>query len=242
MIALEEAQAKVNRELGVLAPVEVPLAEALGMVLAETVAAGESIPPFANTAMDGFAVRAADTVGASKTTPKTLPVVATIPAGSVPPRALHTGEAMRIMTGAPLPDGADAIIMVELTRPAGFDVDLLAEVPVGNHIRPAGDDIEAGTEIFHPGTVLGPGPLGVLASLGRQRVEVYRRPRVGVMSTGDELVEGPEPLKPGQIRDSNRLTLLSMAREAGFIPVDLGLVGGRRGGHRADAAAGGQDL
>ncbi len=224
MIALEEAQAKVNRELGVLVPVDVPLADTLGMVLAETVAAGEDIPPFANTAMDGFAVRAADTVGASKDRPKTLPVVGTIAAGSVAPRALAAGEAMRIMTGAPLPDGADAIIMVELTRPAGFDVDLLAEVPAGNHIRPAGDDIQAGAEIFHPGTVLGPGQLGVLASLGRQQARVYRRPRVGVMSTGDELVEGPEPLRPGQIRDSNRLTLLSLAREAGFVPVDLGLV------------------
>ena len=224
MIALEEAQAKVNRELRVLAPADVPLAESLGMVLAETVAATEDIPPFANTAMDGFAVRAADTVGASKTNPVTLPVVSTIPAGSVAPRALAAGETMRIMTGAPLPEGADAIIMVELTRPAGFDVDLLAEVPEGNHIRPAGDDIGTGTEIFHPGTVLGPGQLGVLASLGRTHVTVYPRPRVGVMSTGDELVEGSEPLEPGQIRDSNRLTLLSLAREAGFTPVDLGLV------------------
>ena len=224
MIALEEAQAKVNRELGVLVPVDVPLSDALGMVLAETVAATENIPPFANTAMDGFAVRAADTVGASKDQPITLPVVGTIAAGSVAPRPLAAGEAMRIMTGAPLPEGADAIIMVELTRPAGFDVDLLAEVPSGNHIRPAGDDIQTGAEIFHPGTLLGPGQLGVLASLGRRQVQAYRRPRVGVMSTGDELVEGPEPLKPGQIRDSNRLILLSLAREAGFVPVDLGLI------------------
>ncbi|MEL6982598.1 MAG: gephyrin-like molybdotransferase Glp [Actinomycetota bacterium] len=224
MIALEEAQAKVNRELRVLVPVDMPLADSLGMVLAETVAATENIPPFANTAMDGFAVKAADTVGASKSTPITLPVVGTIPAGSVAPRALASGETMRIMTGAPLPAGADAIIMVELTKPAGFDVDLLAEVPVGNHIRPAGDDITTGTEIFHPGTILGPGQLGVLASLGRTTVTVYRRPRVGVMSTGDELVEGSEPLKPGQIRDSNRLILLSLASEAGFEPVDLGLI------------------
>lgn len=207
-----------------LGPAHVAVADSLGMVLAETVAADEAIPPFANTAMDGFAVRAADTAGASKTNPKPLPVVATIAAGSVAPRPLAAGEAMRIMTGAPVPEGADAIIMVELTKPAGFDVDILAEVPVGNHIRPAGDDIVRGAEILHPGTVLGPGHLGVLASLGRQTVEVYRRPRVGVMSTGDELVEGPEPLLPGQIRDSNRLTLLSMVRQAGLEPVDLGLI------------------
>ncbi len=194
------------------------------MVLAETVSANEAIPPFANTAMDGFAVRAADTVGATKEKPKPLEVVATIAAGSVAPRALKQGEAMRIMTGAPVPEGADAIIMVELTKPAGFEVLLTAEVPVGNHIRPAGDDISKDAEILHPGTVLGPGHLGVLASVGRQTVKVYRRPRVGIMSTGDELVEGPEPLQPGQIRDSNRLTLLSMASEAGFEPVDLGLI------------------
>ncbi len=224
MIALEEAQAKVNRDLAVLAPADTPVSESLGMVLAETVAAAEAIPPFANTAMDGFAVRAEDTIGASKERPISLPVVATIAAGSVAPRPLAPGEAMRIMTGAPVPEGADAIIMVELTKPAGFDVTLMAEVPAGNHIRPAGDDISKGAEILHPGTILGPGHLGVLASLGRLTVRVYRRPRVGVMSTGDELVEGPEPLQPGQIRDSNRLTLLSMAKEAGFEPVDLGLI------------------
>lgn len=224
MIALEEAQAKVNRDLSVPAPADMPVSESLGMVLAETVAADEAIPPFANTAMDGFAVRAEDTIGASKEHPVSLPVVATIAAGSVAPKPLASGEAMRIMTGAPVPEGADAIIMVELTKPAGFDVDLMAEVPVGNHIRPAGDDISKGAEILHPGTILGPGHLGVLASLGRLTVRVYRRPRVGVMSTGDELVEGPEPLQPGQIRDSNRLTLLSMAKEAGFEPVDLGLI------------------
>ncbi len=224
MIALEEAQARVNRDLPVLAPTQVNLADSLGMVLAETVAAAEAIPPFANTAMDGFAIKASDTVGASKTSPVTLPVVGTIAAGSEATTRLSAGEAMRIMTGAPLPPGADAVIMVELTRPAGFDVQLLAQVDVGNHVRPAGDDIQRGAEIMHPGTVLGPGHLGVLASLGRQEVTVYRRPRVGVMSTGDELMEGPEPLKPGQIRDSNRITLLSLLTEAGLQPVDLGLV------------------
>lgn len=224
MIPLEEARIRINRDLIVLPIVDVPIESARDMVLGETVAATESIPPFANTAMDGFAIRAADSRGASKSDPNMLSVAATIPAGAVAPRALQSGEAMRIMTGAPIPEGADAIIKVELTRPAGFDVLLLDEVPPGNHVRPAGDDIQAGTEVFHPGTVLSPGHLGVLASIGRQTVKVYRRPRVGVMSTGDELVEGPEPLQPGQIRDSNRLTLLSLVAEAGFHPVDLGLI------------------
>ena len=224
MISLEEARIRINRDVVVLPAVDVPIASARDMVLAETVTASEAIPPFANTAMDGFAVRAVDTKGATKDSPLTLPVAATIPAGGVAPRALEPGEAMRIMTGAPMPEGADAVIMVELTRPAGFDVLVLDEVPPGNHVRGAGDDIMAGTEVFHPGTVLSPGHLGVLASIGRETVEVYRRPRVGVMSTGDELVEGPEPLQPGQIRDSNRLTLLSLVAEAGFHPVDLGLI------------------
>ncbi len=224
MMALEEAVARVNRELTVLPTAEVPVPQALGMVLAETVVADEAIPPFANTAMDGFAIRAADSVGASEQSPVTLPVVATIPAGAVAPRALESGEAMRIMTGAPIPDGADAIIMVELTKPAGFDVNILAEVAEKNHIRPAGDDVKIGEEIFHPGTVLGAGHLGVLASLGRQSIRAYRRPRVGVMSTGDELVEGADELRPGQIRDSNRITLLSLVKEAGLEPVDLGLI------------------
>ena len=224
MMPLEEARAKVSRDLSVMSTTEVPIAEALGLVLAETVVANESIPPFANTAMDGFAIRAADTIGATKQSPVSLPVVGTIAAGSVADRPLEAGEAMRIMTGAPVPPGADAIVMVELTRPNGFDVDLLAEVPVGNHVRPAGDDIEKGAEILHPGTVVGPGHLGVLASIGRETITVYGRPRVGVMSTGDELVEGTEPLKPGQIRDSNRVMLLALVAEAGLTPVDLGLV------------------
>jgi molybdenum cofactor synthesis domain-containing protein len=224
MISLEEARMRINRDVTVLPAVDVPIASARDMVLAETVTAAEAIPPFANTAMDGFALRAADTKGATKDAPVTLPVAATIPAGGVAPRALGPGEAMRIMTGAPMPEGADAVIMVELTRPAGFDVLVLDEVPAGNHVRAAGDDIQAGTEVFHPGTVLSPGHLGVLASIGREIVQVFRRPRVGVMSTGDELVEGPEPLQPGQIRDSNRLTLLSLVAEAGLHPVDLGLI------------------
>jgi molybdenum cofactor synthesis domain-containing protein len=226
MIPLEEARARIDRDISVLPSVEVPIAEARGLVLTETVTAGEDIPPFDNTAMDGFALRAADSAGASEAAPVVLPVVATVAAGSVAPRTLEAGEAMRIMTGAPMPDGADAVIMVELTRASadGNEVEILAEVPEGNHVRPAGDDVAVGAEIFNPGTVLGPGHLGVLASIGRTTVRVHQRPRVGVMSTGDELVEGPQPLRPGQIRDSNRLTLLSLVAEAGCEPVDLGLI------------------
>lgn len=225
MIPLDEARARIDRDITPLEVVPVALADALGLVLTDDVTSTEDIPPFANTAMDGFAVQAADTRGANEDQPVTLPVVATVAAGEVAPRPLAAGEAMRIMTGAPIPPGADAVIMVELTRPTGPDtIELVAEVPMGNHVRPAGDDLKAGTEVFPGGTVLTPGHLGVLASIGREEVNVHRRPRVGVMSTGDELVEGSQPLRPGQIRDSNRLTLLSLVAEAGFVPVDLGLI------------------
>jgi molybdopterin molybdotransferase len=224
MISLEDARARIFADIGVLAPEAVPLAEALGLVLAETVVAGEAVPPFANTAMDGFAVRSTDTRGASEAAPVRLSVAGTVAAGQVSDRALGRGEAIRIMTGAPIPDGADAVVMVELTRSEGAEVDVLAEVPPGNHIRPAGDDLEPGTEVFTAGTTLGPGHLGVLASLGVEAPLVHRRPRVGVLSTGDELVVGAAPLAPGQIRDSNRVTLLSLVREAGAEPIDLGLV------------------
>lgn len=224
MIPLSEAQARINADIGTLAAGTVPITEARGLVLAEHIAAPEPIPPFPNTAMDGFAIRAADSVGATEAAPAELPVVATVAAGAVAPRPLEAGEAMRIMTGAPMPAGADAVIMVELTQVVGEAVKLLAEVPEGNHVRPAGDDIQPGTEVFQPGTVLTPGHLGVLASLGRTEVSAIRRPRVGVLSTGDELVVGPQQLAPGQIRDSNRFTLLSLLEEAGVEAVDLGLV------------------
>ncbi len=224
MISLEDAQARINDDIGLLPVVTVPLAESLGLVLQQEVVANEPIPPFDNTAMDGFAIRAADSAGASETTPVTLPVVATVAAGFVAPRPLEAGEAMRIMTGAPIPEGADAVIMVELTRPVadGESVQLLADVPVGNHIRPTGDDLPAGTVVFGAGTVITPGHIGVMASVGVSEVSVLRRARVGVFSTGDELVDAGVPLAPGQIRDSNRPTLLALLREAGVEPVDLG--------------------
>ncbi len=231
MIPLADAQARVHGDIKVLPTATVRLQDALGLVLAEAVVAREAIPPFANTAMDGFALRAADSVGATEGAPRTLPVAETIAAGAVATRPLLAGEVMRIMTGAPIPEGADAVIMVELTRSSSgseesisdaLSIDLLAEVVVGNHIRPAGDDVGAGVEVLSPGAVLSPAHLGVLASVGYGQVVVVRRPRVGVFSTGDELVTGPAPLQPGQIRDSNRPTLLALVAESGCIPIDLG--------------------
>jgi molybdopterin molybdotransferase len=220
--SLEEARGLVLSGC-VRLPVEVtPLDHALGLVTAEAVVSGEAVPPFANTAMDGYAVRSADTAGA----PATLTVVGTIAAGSPPDIPVGQGEAVRIMTGAPIPPGADAVIMVERTETAedGGTVVVLDPVPVGNHVRPPGEDVAVGSVVFEAGTVLGAGHLGVLASIGLSDVAVYRRPRVAVLSTGDELVDTGEPLQPGQIRDSNRHTLLALVAQAGCTPVDLGCV------------------
>jgi molybdopterin molybdotransferase len=222
---LADAQAHVRAAVSPLPAVRVPIEGALGLVLAQPVAARELVPPFANTAMDGYAVRAADTVGA----PVRLRVVAELPAGR-DPAGLHVGEgeAIRIMTGAPMPDGADAVVMVERTRMAADQdgvVEVEVEVRAGNHVRAAGEEATPGMEVFAAGTVLRAGHLGVLASVGIDEVEVVRRARVGVLSTGDELVaDARVPLRPGQIRDANRHSLVASLREAGCDAVDLGVV------------------
>jgi molybdopterin molybdotransferase len=224
VIPLEDVQAEVLRSVAVLAPASVPIADALGLVLAEPVIAGEPVPPFANTAMDGYALRAADTSGASESEPARLRVVADLPAGHAATVPVGAGEAIRIMTGAPIPSGADAIVMVERTQRDGDDGVLVRHAATaGDHIRAAGGDVVAGQRVFEPGTVLGPAHVGVIASLGFESVSVIPRARVGVMSTGDELREGPVELAPGEIRDSNRPMLLAMLRDAGCEAVNLGI-------------------
>lgn len=199
------------------------LTDALGLVVAEPIIATESVPPFANTAVDGYAVRAADLVEV----PTALPVIGTVRAGmSGLDHPVRPGTAVRIMTGAPVPPGADAIVMVEDTTggPEAEVVTIGAAPSVGQHIRPAGDDVVPGDEVVAVGTVLRAAHLGVLATIGVTELVVVPRPRVGVLSTGDELVGGGAPLAPGQIRDSNRLGLLAVLRTYGYDPIDLGLV------------------
>jgi molybdopterin molybdotransferase len=221
VIPLDEARAHVLAACHPRPPVVLPLDDILGCVLAERVVADEPVPPFANTAMDGYAVRAADTSGA----PVELDVVGTLAAGAAPSTPVGAGQAIRIMTGAPVPDGADAIVPVEVTAAldGGRRVRIEAAARPGDHVRPAGEDLAPGQEVFPAGTVLGPGHLGVLASVGRAEVRVQPPVRVGVLSTGDELVEAGRPLQPGQIRDSNRHTLVALCRRSGFDAVDLGL-------------------
>src|SRR5919106_715718 len=222
MIPLDDAIAHVLAGCRRLPPVGMPPAGAAGCVLAAEVVPPEPIPAFPNTAMDGYAVRAADVVAV----PVTLPVVAEVAAGHPAPRPLEAGEAMRIFTGAPLPDGADAVVMVERTerRDGGKAVEIQVTVDPGNHVRTVGEDLHAGQRVFGAGDELTPARVGVVASLGVDALDVHPRPRVGVMSTGDELVTGPSPLQPGQIRDSNRPALLAAVAQAGCEPIDLGKV------------------
>jgi molybdenum cofactor synthesis domain-containing protein len=222
VITLDEAATFVLAGCAPLPPKRMALDDALGCVLAGNVVSGEAVPPFANTAMDGYGVRAADTAAA----PVRLEVVGTLAAGAAPDIEVGPGQAVRIMTGAPIPPGVDAVVMVERTEAldGGAAVEVQVAVEPGNHVRPAGDDLQPGQTVFVAGEVVTPGHLGVLASIGQLEVVAVPRARVGVLSTGDELVEGGGPLRPGQIRDSNRRTLLALLEQAGCDGVDLGLV------------------
>lgn len=220
VIPLDEARSYVRGRVEVMRAGEVVLPEALGCILAEAVIAHEPVPPFANSAMDGFALRSADALAAHAV----LRVVGTTAAGASGDGVVGAGEAMRIMTGAPMPAGADAVAPVEICRVEGDTVVVGEAIEPGRHVRPAGDDMVPGDVVVRAGSPVTPGVLGVCATLGRTRLRVIRRPVVGVISTGDELVDGSGALAPGQIRDSNRVTLLAMLTESGFDTVDLGLV------------------
>ena len=225
MIPLEEAQNSILATVPRLPAASVPLADALGLVTVEDLGATEPIPPFANTGVDGYAVRAADTAGATPESPVRLRVVDELPAGKAPTVPVGPGEAIRIMTGAPAPEGADAIVMVEDTaaEEGGNVVVISKAAQPGDHVRAAGGDLQIGDAAFAAGSVLGPAHLGVAASLGRSTVPVVRRPRVAVMSTGDELVPPGESLSIGQIRDSNRPMLMALVAQTGCEAIDFGI-------------------
>ncbi len=220
MISLEEAVRLALAIVSPLAPARVALSAAPGHVLAETVRAAEAVPRFANSAMDGYALRAADAASA----PARLRVTGTSAAGDAAGAVSH-GEALRIMTGAPLPAGADAVCMLEHTQAEDGGLTVLIKEPVspGSNVRAAGEDIAPGTTVFTPGTQLGPAHIGVLASLGVRTLPVHPRPAVGVLSTGDELAAPGDALLPGKIRDANRPALLAQLRRDGFPGLDLGI-------------------
>ena len=221
MIPLEDAQRFVLERVAALAPVSLPLADALGCVVAQEVVAREALPGFANSSMDGFALRAYDTRSGSAR----LTITESVWAGQVASRSLHPGEAVRIMTGAPLPDGADSVCMIEDVRvdETARVVEISRVVELGDCVRRPGEDVNVGDVLFSPGDVLRPPALAVLAGQGLSSIRVFPRPRVGVLSTGNELAPSDGSLAPGQIRDQNRPLLLALLRAANATPVDLGV-------------------
>lgn len=218
-LSYAEARRRVLSTTPQLQTERVGLPDAAGRVLAESITAPHALPPFANSSMDGYALRAADTAGASPSKPLELPVVEVIAAGHVASRALEPGEAMRIMTGACIPDGADAVQPFEIVERVGEDagerVHISQPARSGDNVRPAGVDVSRGQRLFEAGRHLSPADIAMLSSLGLPRVEVGTRPRLSVFSTGDELLDVGEPLRPGAIRDSNLLMLSQMVVEAG---------------------------
>jgi molybdopterin molybdotransferase len=219
MISVDDAQARVLALVDDLAPPELlPLAAALGRVLAEDVRADIDVPPTDNSAVDGYAV-VNDGPGRRRA------VVADLPAGSVWDGVLGPGQALRIMTGAPMPAGADTVYPQEIVSRAGDGIELPATpLPRGANVRARGEDVQAGQLLLGAGTVLRPQELGVIASLGRPQALVRQRPRVALLSTGDEVAEPGTPRKPGQIYDSNRFSLAGLVEAAGGRVTDLGIV------------------
>jgi molybdopterin molybdotransferase len=219
VLTVEQALQQILERARPLATERVDLRAALGRVLAEPIVSRRVIPPWPNSSMDGYAVRAGDTRAA----PVTLPVVGRIPAGAVPERSLGSGEVMRIFTGAPMPEGADAVVPQEDVEASGDRIRIAKPIERGAYVRPRGEDVDVGDRVLEPGRPLGAAEIGLLATLGHSPVLVHRRPRVAILSTGNELADlGVEP-GPGQIPNTNTYSLMAQVTEAGADPVNLGV-------------------
>ena len=223
MLSVEEALERILSAFRPLEPERVPILEALGRVLAEDIYADEDIPPRANSSMDGYAVLSADTAGASRGVPVRLRVVGELAAGYVTDTEVTPGTAIRIMTGAPIPPGADAVVRVEDTEAEGEWVDVFAGAEVGQYVRPAGEDVRQGELVLQRGTLVRPQEVGMLATLGHKEVLVVRRPRVAILATGDEVAEIDAPLAPGKIRNANSHSNAAQVVKCGGIPIMLGI-------------------
>ena len=224
LIAVDEARARVLDSVSSLAPLQLALTDAHGCVSAEDVVAAESLPAFASSAMDGFAVRASDVAGATPQRPAELKIVGQALIGFRPETTVGGGEAVAIATGAPIPSGADTIVPIENADVQEEIVRLVEAAPAGRHVRPVGEDVTEGTVLVERGKRLGGPELGLLANAGHATPLVHPRPRVVVLSTGDELISPTEAPDFGQIRDSNAYTLFGALREAGAIPVLAGII------------------
>ena len=226
-VSVPEASAHILADIVTLGPERVPLRSALGRVLVSDVVAPLSLPPWDNASMDGYALRAADVVGAGAESPVILRVVGTIAAGGAADSRVGVGEAIRIMTGAPVPAGADSVVRIEDTDGGTERVAIRNARDAGRNVRPRGEDVVAGTVAVAAGTVVGPAQLGVLASVGASHVDVHRIPRVAILSSGDALVDVDrydEVLAGRRIVASNSYTLWALVRSAGAEPIDLGIV------------------
>ncbi len=233
MISVEEALEKILQEVDTLEEESVPILDSLGQVLAEDIKSDINVPPLDNAAMDGYAVQSKDTRGARGESPKFLRIIDTVMAGSISERQVIPGTAIRIMTGAPVPQGADSVVQFENTdedqrkRSAAdqpiTEVGILSEAKPGLNIRQAGEDIAKGAIALGKGTVIRPAEIGLLASLGRSQVKVIRRPIVAVLATGDELVDVNQPLPEGKIYNSNTYSIASLVKRYGGVPQILGI-------------------
>jgi molybdopterin molybdotransferase len=223
MLSVEKALERILQVFHPLEPERVPILEALDHVLAEDVHADRDIPPHSNSSMDGYAVLAADTIGASADTPVRLHVIEELAAGYVTETAVTSGTAIRIMTGASIPPGADAVVKVEDTASDADWVDVFAKAPASQYIRPAGEDVRRGELVLPAGALVRSQEIGMLATLGHKEVSVVRRPRVAILATGDEVVEIDEPLAPGKIRNANSYSNAAQVIKAGGVPIMLGI-------------------
>ena len=223
LLSVEDAMEKVLSVFKVLESERVPILDALDRILSEDIYAQGDIPPHANTAMDGYAVVAADTAGAGPDSPVNLQVIENLSAGYIARHRVSSGNSIRIMTGAPMPDGADAVIPFEETQQTGDKVMLYSSVTTGKNVRYSGEDVKAGEHVLSPGKRIRPQEIGMLAALGYANVSVVRRPKVAILATGDELVSISAPLSPGKIRNANEYSNAAQVLKYGGIPLMLGI-------------------
>lgn len=223
MIGVEEALKRILDFISPLGLEKVSILDALGRVIGEDIYAGRAIPPKDHSAMDGYALRSVDTRGASPENPVVLDLIEDIPAGTIPKMRIKAGQAARIMTGAPLPKGADAIVRMEDTRTEADGVFILTKASEGQDIRRAGDDVRIGEKIISRGEIIRPAEVGMLASLGRSFILMYQRPLVAIVTTGNELTEIDEPPSHWKIVGSNSYSLAAQVRECGGIPLQIGI-------------------
>ena len=223
MLSVDEARQRMLGTIPILPPEKRGILACTDYVLAEELHATENIPPFDNSAMDGYAVRAADVKNATEKQPAVLSVVETIAAGYAPTKQVAAGQASRIMTGAMMPQGANAVIMQEVTQQEGDEVKIFESIDTAGNVRFTGESVAEGQQVMKKGKHLRPPEVSMLASLNCAEATVHRKPTVAIVSTGDELTRLGEPLEPGKIRDSNRYGLYAQVEEAGGIPIDMGI-------------------